>query len=478
MVESDHNILFCKLKVKWDRRIKIERKEVFRLKYAEGLKTFSELTSNCPKLVKLSKNSSNFLEDAEKWLNKIEDIKHKSFQKIRITGKAKSQNEELDNLMKAKLNLKSSLSKIVDPVILGNIKEKIKVIENEISLRCSEKNVSIVKHHIEELSNGEDQVCRLNMWRLKNKLCPRNSDPPMAKKNSDGFLVSDPDSLKQLYVETYKQRLKHRIMRPGYEDLEHLKSFLFNIRLSLSKRIKSEPWTPSQLMKVLKSLKAGKSCDALGYTNEMFKPEVIGSDLFESLLNIVNRAKDEISIPRPVRLTKITSIYKNKGEKCDLKNDRGVHSVTKFRAIMDKLLYNDKYDEIDSNMSNCNVGGRRNRSIRDNLFIINAVINDALLYQKIEIDFQFYDLSQAFDSQWYEETMNDMWESMNVRDDKFAMISEMNKEVDIFVKTPVGDSEVFTMKKIEQQGTGLGPIKCSNQIDSISRECLSDNVQI
>ena len=34
------------------------------------------------------------------------------------------------------------------------------------------------------------------------------------------------------------------------------------------------------------------------------------------------------------------------------------------------------------------------------------------------------------------------------------------------------------MKKIEQQGTGLGPIKCSNQMDSISRECLSDNVEM
>ena len=44
--------------------------------------------------------------------------------------------------------------------------------------------------------------------------------------------------------------------------------------------------------------------------------------------------------------------------------------------------------------------------------------------------------------------MNDLWESMKVRDDKFALISEMNAEVDLFVKTPVGDSEVFTMKKI------------------------------
>jgi hypothetical protein len=197
-----------------------------------------------------------------------------------------------------------------------------------------------------------------------------------------------------------------------------------------------------------------------------------------SLLNIINRTKSEISIPQPFRLTKITSIYKQKGEKCDLQNDRGVHSVTKFRAIIDKLLYNDKYAEIDRNMSDCNVGGRRHRSIRDNLFVIYAVINDALGYQKIDIDIQFYDLSQAFDSMWFEETMNDMWESMDIKDDKFALISEMNRNVDLFVKTPVGNSEVFTLEKIEQQGTVLGPIKCSNQMDSIARECLRENIEM
>ena len=83
--------------------------------------------------------------------------------------------------------------------------------------------------------------------------------------------------------------------------------------------------------------------------------------------------------------------------------------MTKFRAIIDKMIYNDKYPEIDKNMSECNVGGRRKRSIRDNLFIIYAVINDALGYQKVDIDIQFYDLSRCFDSQWFEETMNDLW---------------------------------------------------------------------
>ena len=74
--------------------------------------------------------------------------------------------------------------------------------------------------------------------------------------------------------------------------------------------------------------------------------------------------------------------------------------------------------------------------------------------------------------------MNDLWDSMDVRDDKFSLISEMNREVDIFVKTPVGDSEVFTVKRIEQQGTVLAPLKCSNQMDSIARECLADGVEM
>ena len=110
---------------------------------------------------------------------------------------------------------------------------------------------------------------------------------------------------------------------------------------------------------MLCSKKTCKSCDALGFSNELFKPGVFGDDLVESLLIIMNRAKNDVSIPSPFRATKITSIYKNKGEKCDLKNDRGVHSVTKFRAFLDKLLYNDKYSEIDRNMSDCNVGGEK-----------------------------------------------------------------------------------------------------------------------
>ena len=127
-------------------------------------------------------------------------------------------------------------------------------------------------------------------------------------------------------------------------------------------------------------------------------------------------------------------------------------------------------------MTSSNCGGRKKRSIRDNLFILYAIINDALGFLKIDIDIQFYDLLKAFDSMWFEETMNDLWDSMEKRDDKFALIAEMNKECDIFVKTPVGNTETFTLYETEQQGTVLGPLKCSNQMDSIARECIKEDI--
>ena len=63
-------------------------------------------------------------------------------------------------------------------------------------------------------------------------------------------------------------------------------------------------------------------------------------------------------------------------------------------------------------------------------------------------DMTLYDLAKCFDSMWFHETMNDLWDS-GVRDDKFAMISKMNTNFNIAVKTPVGITDRFQLKEIE-----------------------------
>ena len=122
-------------------------------------------------------------------------------------------------------------------------------------------------------------------------------------------------------------------------------------------------------------------------------------------------------------------------------------------------------------MSDSNVGGRKERNIRDNLFIVNGVVNYAK-QEKIEVDINLYDIAKCFDSMWYEETMNDLWD-VGLQNDKFAVIAKLNENCNIAVKTPVGITDRFLVNKIEMQGTKFSNIKCSIQIDTLGKECYT-----
>ena len=201
--------------------------------------------------------------------------------------------------------------------------------------------------------------------------------------------------------------------------------FLFHLRLEVTKSIKSENWSIKDLLKVLKKLKKNKSADPHGFVYELFRPENVGKDLLSSLLILCNEVKSQLVIPSFLTHTDITSIWKQKGEKADLDNDRGIFGVSKVRAIIEKLVYEDTHEDIDDKMSDSNVGARKRRNIRDNLFTLYATINDAIRNKK-NIDIQYYDIAKCFETMWTEDTMNDYYD-VGVNNDKFALISLMNK---------------------------------------------------
>ena len=137
-----------------------------------------------------------------------------------------------------------------------------------------------------------------------------------------------------------------------------------------------------------------KDSDLLGLVYELFNPGVAGHDLTESLVILCNKIKEECQLPSFLELTNITSIYKNKGSKLDLNNDRGIFSVTCLRSIIDKLMYNDFFEEIDNNLSDSNVGGRKNRNIRDNLFIVYGIFNNAI-QNSLDVDLNLHDVAKC-----------------------------------------------------------------------------------
>ena len=241
---------------------------------------------------------------------------------------------------------------------------------------------------------------RKKLWQILKKKYPKMSHPvPVGKKDKSGNLITSHSQLKDLYLSTYLHRLRNRPIKNEMNEIKRLKEELLEIRLNLANRNKSVPWNMNDLESVLKTLKQRKSRDPNGWVRDLFSSDIAGKNLKISMLKMFNKIKEENFIPEFIRKADVTTIYKGKGEKVNLENDRGIFLVTTFRSILMKLIYKEKYNIIDGHMSDSQIGGRKGKNVRNHIWIINGIICDVLsTRKKTPVDIQIVDYKQCFDT--------------------------------------------------------------------------------
>ena len=162
----------------------------------------------------------------------------------------------------------------------------------------------------------------------------------------------------------------------GYERLHSFHQELFYLRKSLAENDRSPKWNMNQILETCSKLSNNKARDRHDMIYELFKPKYAGYDVHNSLLSLFNLIKENMIIPEFFESMSITSFHKSKGSKNLLSNDRGIFNLPKVRSILDRIIYNENYKTIDKNLSFSNAGGRKNRSIRDHLFVVHSIFND------------------------------------------------------------------------------------------------------
>ena len=258
------------------------------------------------------------------------------------------------------------------------------------------------------------------------------------------------------------------------EDLEKLKverETLCHERLKIASVNKIPPWSIDDVTNVLKGLKTGKSKDPYDIPNELFKPEVAGSNLILAITKLMNRIKDELTFPSPMGVCNVTNLYKNKGSKQHFDSYRGIFRTPVLRNILDKLIYEDEYEEIDDNLTYCNVGARKRRNVRDNLFVINAMMNASKQDPKQALDVNVYDVKKCYDSLWLEETINDLYET-GLRNDKLMLLYKSNLNANIAIKTSSGTTDCFNISKIVMQV--WGGLQYTNSLNQLCKKVLNE----
>ena len=442
---------------------KPERKEVFNLKDIEGQKNFKYSTTETDEFSNTFNNNLDVLTQVENWRKILFKHIRKSFKKIRIK----------------KTNLKpfnKSSSKLIDRrnYLINNEPESIevKLLNTKISEFEAEENRNKIMKEFKTFSDNPEGINLHQMWQRLKKICPKSGTTlPTAKKNHRGRIVSAPGELKKLLAKEYKERLRDRPRRPDLSHLDERRNEIFQRKLKLAEANESREWNMDDVDQALKDLKTNKSRDYEGLINEIFKHPVIGNDLKSSLLTMFNRLKKEKMISEFMNYANITTIPK-KGSRLELKNERGIFRVPVPRTILMRMIYNDKYPVIDANMSDCQMGARKNKGCKNNIFIVNGIIHDVLSSKnKKPVLLQIYDYSQMFDSISLKQAISDVFDA-GFDDDKLGLVYKANEEINFAVNTPSGLSERQVVKNCVLQGDTWGSILASVQVDSIGQECV------
>ena len=459
--QSDHNLIHTKLKLSWSPTVS-DVVEVFNFRDIEGKLMFKRVTTETKQLSEIVDMNKPLDIVTNKFIKRLKGFIHECFKKVKIIDRS---NKELELLYNTRRILRQKTDEASQ--------KKLEEVENELSSKYSDIMARKILKEVQGLEKEEEGGFNAGkLWKFKKKLSPRVNDPPCAMTSSEGKLLTYDEDVRKEAVKHYKNVFKHRKMEPDLKNLEESREKLCRERLLKASDNKTPAWTEEDVKYVLKHLKTGKSRDPYDMPNEIFNPEVAGDDLIHAITKLMNRIKDELLFPVPMNVCNVTNLFKNKGSKQHFDSYRGIFRTPVLRNILDKLIYNDEYEALDENLTNCNVGSRKRRNIRDNLFVINAITNSSK-QNKEATDINIYDVFKCFDSLWLSECVNDLYET-GLTNDKLVLLYESNQIANIAVKTSSGQTERFTIDKTVMQGTVWAGLMCTVTMDKLCKLMLQN----
>ena len=193
IVKSDHNLMVASFNIQFQSvNYQKPRRVLFNLKNKECQEIFTEVSENNFKLRKCFKSHKSFPEQCNMFFKTLDGMMHQCFRKVRV--RKMKENTEIQVLLDEKMDIQISMEPNMNKENLTDAQDKIIEIEKKISKLCADKNCEIVRNHIQNLRAPNGNFSQLGMWKLKNQLVPKDIDPPMAKKDCLGNLITAPET--------------------------------------------------------------------------------------------------------------------------------------------------------------------------------------------------------------------------------------------------------------------------------------------
>ena len=221
--------------------------------------------------------------------------------------------------------------------------------------------------------------------------------------------------------------------------------------------------TIKEVESVIKNLNPKKAKDASSWKNNIIIEG--GDEMMKSITKICNQIDSQKQIPNEWERMEILATHK-KGDKELMKNKRGLFLTNNVSKVYERIVKERNDEQFRKGITKWNLGGIKNRSTIDSIMITTSII-ELNKYLNRNTYLTFTDAEKCFDKLWLMDGVGELWRcGTDVRD--CVMVKRLNERAIVTVKTPVGDTEMFTLQNIVRQGTVYGPQICIATMDNVN----------
>ena len=387
------------------------------------------------------------MQKIEKELTKI---KYSCFGKVKIYKKNKEV-KKLESLQLKKYKILHTNEEDKDG--------KLEAIDEEMAsvLKLIERNnLEVDIKRLENLNSNKGRSAAV--FGLRDMILGRKKSPQeqvVIKDPETGNEVSTPDEIKRVSLRYLVNLLSNN--PPGEQfkgHVERLKTLHFERMREVydedNKELSKE--TFEKTLKVLSS-KPGNKYRFLTNTGTSFR---------NALFNLFQTAWRTEELPRIWHESTVIQLKKGKRDDNDLDDIRHIHDRNIYSKVFSHMVMAEVKPLVFENMSKYQIACRPGHRPSEHLFVLKSVIANYMKEKKPMI-LASYDLRKFFDSENIFDILSELYSS-KVRGKMYRLVYQMNKNVQIKVKTAVGLSESEQTGPGASQGSVDAPIISSNSI--------------
>ena len=226
------------------------------------------------------------------------------------------------------------------------------------------------------------------------------------------------------------------------------------------------PPTMEEIEGSVHSLNNRKSPGGDGIPAEIYKYG--GTPVLQCLYQVISAAWTAETIPQAWKDSLIITLYKNKGDKADCGNSRGISLLSVAGKVLAKILLKRLIKHISEDlMPETQCGFRQNRSTSDMIFVARQTLEKCREQFK-DLHICFVDLSKAFDT--VDRPL--LWEILRCSGcpPKFInLVRLLHEGMEARVRVGSLESDPFNVSRGVKQGCTLAPVLFNLYVSYITR---------